>query len=185
MYENAPTPVPVTQGTVPRVFDPFSLSPAPTVTQCPPPRPDLREPSPLSLRYGLTLPSAAATPSVAQESAEIMCDIHGVGAEMVEPALDLVYELAAHACRFTAAGQVIHLALRCTGSAFEVTVHDAHAAHAHRHLAAVCDWRRATSLVDVRKLVEHHKGGWGYGAAAPYAAGTCTWGTIPYAREAA
>ncbi|WP_223291068.1 ATP-binding protein [Streptomyces avicenniae] len=183
MYDNASIPTPVTHGPgshAPHLVAPFPLYSAPRFGQCPPPAPDLAEPSPTNLLYALTLPSASGTPDVAQESAEVMFDIHGVEDELLDPSLRLVHELAIHACRFTGAGQMIHLALRRTRAAFEITAHDMHAAHTHRHLAAVCDKRRTSSLAEVRDLVDKRLGAWGYAPACPPAAGTSTWATLPH-----
>ncbi|GAA1927078.1 hypothetical protein GCM10009716_38930 [Streptomyces sodiiphilus] len=191
MPENAfapgPTPHSVTRHTPPTgqagfaphtTVAPFFPQAVPRFTQCPPPPPDLTEPSPANLVYGMTLPSATATPSVAQESAEIMLDVHAVEEAAVDPMLLLVYELTAHACRFTSAGEMVHLVVRLVEGAFQVTVHDTHAAHTHRVLATMCDRRRRSSLTDVRELVEKHQGAWGFGSAHPPAVGVCTWATL-------
>ncbi|MEU7044715.1 ATP-binding protein [Streptomyces varsoviensis] len=197
MLQNAPTPVPAkpvpTCGTPsstwagngapsgllpPAVVAPFAFQSVPRFVQCPPPPPDLAEPSPAKLVYGLTLPSACETPTVAQEAAEVMFEVHGVEEELMDPALLLVYELTVHACRFTGAGELVQVVLRRDGNVLQVTAHDTHAPHAHRRLAIACDERRKVSLSDVCELSERHQGAWGFGAAYPPAAGVCTWATL-------
>ncbi|MGW2084633.1 hypothetical protein [Streptomyces sp. NPDC001880] len=84
---------------------PYALQVASRITQCPPPPPDLREPSASHFVYGLTLPSATGTPLIAHETADAVLDVHEVEEELVEPALELVHELAIHACRFTGRGR--------------------------------------------------------------------------------
>ncbi|MFE7118385.1 ATP-binding protein [Streptomyces sp. NPDC057654] len=160
------------------VVAPFAFQAVPRFTQCPPPPPDLKEPSRAKLVYGLTLPSASETPTVVQEAAEVMLEVHGVEEELMDPALLLVYELTVHACRFTGAGELVQVVIRRDGDAFQVTAHDTHAPHAHRRLAAACDERRRGSLSDVRELSERHHGEWGFGTAYPPAAGVCTWATL-------
>ena len=157
---------------------PFALQAASRVTQCPPPPPDLTEPSADHLVYGLTLPSAVGTPVVSQEAAEVVLDVHSVEEELVEPMLALVHELTLHACRFTGAGEMIHLVLRRTGDIFQAVVHDTHAPHTHPRLADQCAERRKVSLAVVRELSERHHGEWGFAAAQPPAAGVCTWATL-------
>nr|WP_251076393.1 ATP-binding protein [Streptomyces benahoarensis] len=162
---------------------PFALQAASGVTQCPPPPPDLGEPSATRFVYGLTLPSAAATPVVAQEAAETILDVHGVEDELIEPTLALVHELTLHACRFTGAGEMVHLVLRRTDGVLQAMAHDTHAPHFHPRLAGQCVERRKVSLTAVRELSESHRGGWGFAAAQPPAAGVCTWATLVHAPQ--
>ena len=157
---------------------PFALQAASRVSQCPPPPSDLAEPSASHFVYGLTLPSAVGTPVVAQETVEIVLDVHGVEDELVEPMLALVHELAIHACRFTGAGEMIHLVLRRTDDTLQAVVHDTHALHAHPRLADQCAERRKVSLAVVRELSARHHGEWGFAAAQPPASGVCTWVTL-------
>jgi hypothetical protein len=162
---------------------PFALPSPAKITQCPPPPPDLREPGPQNLLYGLTLPSAVATPTIAQETAELIFDVHDTAEKLIDPALLLVRELVAYACRFTGRGEQIHLGLRQAEDTLQVTVFDTHTAHTHPILAAACDKRRETALAAVPKLVEAHLGTWGFGAAYPPSAGTCTWATLIHSPE--
>ncbi|MEV7868070.1 ATP-binding protein [Streptomyces sp. NPDC088124] len=151
----------------------------PRLTQCPPPLQDLGEPNPGNLLYGLTLPSAIASPAVAREAAEVILDVHGVADALIDPALHLVRELVGYACRFTGAGEQVRLSLRHDlGGALRITVHDTHAAHAHPRLAEVCDGRRLDALDGVPGLVESHRGGWGFTSARHPGAGTRTWATL-------
>ncbi|MFC9424878.1 ATP-binding protein [Streptomyces sp. NPDC056987] len=154
----------------------------PRFAQCPPLPQDPEEPVPGNLGYGLALPSAVATPAIAREAAEVILDVHCVADALIDPALRLVRELVAYACRFTASGEQVHLALHHDPEgALRITVHDTHAVHTHPRLAAVCDERRLDALEGVPGLVEAHHGSWGFGAAHRFAGagrgsgvGTCT-----------
>ncbi|MFE6598866.1 ATP-binding protein [Streptomyces albidoflavus] len=146
---------------------PYALQVASRITQCPPPPPDLREPSPSHFVYGLTLPSAGATPLIAPEMADAVLDVHEVEDELVGSALELVHELAVHACRFTGAGEMIHLVLRCLGGVLQVVAHDTHTPHPNSRLARQCAERRRVSLAAVRELVEGRGGECGFAAAHP------------------
>jgi hypothetical protein len=126
----------------------------------------------------LTLPSATATPLIAHEAADAVLDVHEVEEELVEPALELVHELAIHACRFTGAGEMIHLVLRRFDGVLQVVVHDTHAPHLNSRLAGQCAERRRVSLAAVRELAERRGGECGFAAAHPPATGVCTWASI-------
>ncbi|MFJ1595488.1 ATP-binding protein [Streptomyces sp. NPDC088261] len=161
-----------------RAFAAFSPYAVPQYSQCPPPPPDLGEPGPQNLRYGLTLPSAVATPAVAIEAAEAILDAHDAEDELIEPVLLLVGELVVYACRFTGAGEQIHLSLCGTEEALQVAVYDTHAAHRHRLMAAACDSLRVAALAAVPELVKAHHGTWGFGAGYQSGGGTCTWAAL-------
>ena len=162
----------------PGVATPYPLQAVPRWTQCPPPGTDVREPNARNLAYGLTFPSALATPAIAQSVALFILDVHGLDERLLDTALVLVHELASYACRFTGAGEHIHLGLGHSGGALQVTVFDTHAVHAHPRIAAVCDDRRRTALARIPALVEDHHGSWGFGSAHYPSAGTCTWATL-------
>lgn len=157
---------------------PYALQVASRITQCPPPPPDLREPAASHFVYGLTLPSATATPLIAHEAADAVLDVHEVEDELIEPALELVHELAVHACRFTGAGEMIHLVLRRSDGVLQVVVHDTHTPHLNSRLAGQCAERRRVSLTAVRELAERRGGECGFAAAHPPATGMCTWASI-------
>ncbi|MFD4235847.1 ATP-binding protein [Streptomyces sp. NPDC058542] len=157
---------------------PYALQVASRITQCPPPPPDLRDPAASPFAYGLTLPSAAATPLIAHETADAVLDVHEVEAELVEPALELVHELAIHACRFTGAGEMIHLVLRRFDGVLQVVAHDTHTPHLNSRLARQCAERRRVSLTAVRELAEGRGCECGFAAAHPPATGVCTWVSI-------
>ncbi|WP_405394567.1 ATP-binding protein [Streptomyces gougerotii] len=157
---------------------PYALQVASRITQCPPPPPDLREPAASPFVYGLALPSATATPLIAHEAADAVLDVHEVEDGLVEPALELVHELAVHACRFTGAGEMIHLVLRRSDGVLQVVAHDTHAPHFNSRLARQCAERRRVSLTVVRELAEGRGGECGFAAAHPPATGVCTWASI-------
>ncbi|MFI1186385.1 ATP-binding protein [Streptomyces californicus] len=157
---------------------PYALQVTSRITQCPPPPPDLREPDAAHFVYGLTLPSAGATPLIAAEAAEIVLDVHEVEGAIVEPALGMVHELAVHACRFTGAGEMIHLVLRRFDGVLQVVTHDTHTPHLNSRLAGQCAERRRVSLTEVRELAERWGGECGFTAAHPPATGVCTWASI-------
>ncbi|WP_327259738.1 ATP-binding protein [Streptomyces sp. NBC_01240] len=165
------------------VGSPFALQAPSRVTQCPPPPPDLGEPSASRFVYGLTLPSATGTPLIAHEAAEAVLDVHGVEDELIEPALALVHELTVHACCFTGAGEMVHLVLRRSDGILQVVAHDTHAPHFTPRLAGQCIERRKVSLAVVRELSERYQGEWGFAAAQPPAAGVCTWATLVHAPQ--
>ncbi|WBB59427.1 ATP-binding protein [Streptomyces sp. WMMC500] len=157
---------------------PYALCAGPAVTQCPPPPPDLGEPSAACFVYGLTLPSAAWAPVVAYQAAEAVLDVHGAADGLVEPTLGLVHELAVHACRFTGAGEMVHLVLRRSDGVLHVVAYDTHTPHLNSRLAAQCAERRRVSLAVVRELAEGRGGEWGFAASHPPAPGVCTWASI-------
>ncbi|MFD3412098.1 ATP-binding protein [Streptomyces cyaneofuscatus] len=157
---------------------PYTLQVAPRITQCPPPPPDLGEPSASHFVYGLTLPSATAAPLIAHEAADVVLDVHEVEDGLVEPALELVHELTVHACRFTGAGEMIHLVIRRFDGILQVVVHDTHTPHLNSRLAGQCAERRRVSLTAVRELAERCGGECGFAAAHPPATGVCTWASI-------
>ncbi|AUH42135.1 ATP-binding protein [Streptomyces sp. CMB-StM0423] len=160
---------------------PYALQSAPAITRCPPPPPDLGGPSASHFAYGLTLPSATGTPVIAHDSAGAVLDVHGVEDELIDPALSLVHELAVHACRFTGAGEMVHLVLRRSdGGALQVVAYDTHTPHLNSRLAGQCAERRRVSLATVRELTEAGGGEWGFAASHPPAAGVCTWATIAH-----
>jgi hypothetical protein len=160
---------------------PYALQSAPAIIHCPPPPPDLGEPAASHFVYGLTLPSATGTPVIAHEATEAVLDVHGVEDELVEPALGLVHELTVHACRFTGAGEMVHLVLRRSdGGAIQAVAYDTHTPHLNSRLAAQCAERRRVSLAAVRELTDRHGGESGFAASHPPAAGVCTWATIAY-----
>ncbi|MGC5343875.1 ATP-binding protein [Streptomyces sp. DT171] len=199
MLESASTPVPAAHGSVsgaptgtvarqvpsrggprldqapPIVFAPLGLRAVPRFTQCPPPLLDLAEPDAGNLAYEMALPSAAVSPAIARETAEVILDAHLLDEKVIGSALLLVHELVSYACRFTGAGEQVHLALRSVEGGLQVTVYDTHAAHSHPRLAAFCDERRRAALERIPELVEAHLGAWGFGATYPPGAGTCTW----------
>jgi hypothetical protein len=152
------------------------LDPSASFTRCPPPL-ALAEPHPSNLTYSLTLPSATATPAIAHEIAEIVLDTHGV-ADLMEPALLLVRELTAYACRFTTAGEEIYLGLRQCENTLRLTVFDSHPRHRHPRLLASCDALRRATLRLTPKLVSTHHGTWGFRPAQHPGAGTSTWATL-------
>jgi hypothetical protein len=145
-------------------------------TQCPPPA-GLDEPQPGNLACSLTLPTLAATPAIAHEVAETVLDIHGLG-ELIEPALLVVRELAAYACRFTAAGGEVYLNIRQRDDTLRLTVFDTHPRHTQPQLLARCDEQRRATLTLTPKVVNAHHGTWGFRAAQHPSAGTRTWATL-------
>ncbi|MFI6702774.1 ATP-binding protein [Streptomyces sp. NPDC050509] len=165
MPESETTPVSTTSG------------PTPGVPECPPPLPGLGEPSPGSLVYGLTLPAGLASPAVAREIAELVLDVHEME-RLIDPALVVVRELVAYACRFSGDGADVHLALRQREDTLRVTVYDTHAAHPQPRLAALCDERRRSALSRTPDVVAAHRGAWGFRAAECPGAGTWTWATL-------
>nr|WP_243741339.1 ATP-binding protein [Streptomyces sp. 8K308] len=134
------------------------------------------QPRPDNLTYALTLPAAAATPAIAHEAAETILDIHELD-DLMEPALLLVRELTAYACRFTAPGEAIHLNLRHHENALRLTVFDTHPRHAS------CERLRYAALPLTPRLTTNHHGTWGISATQHPATGTRTFATLVNVRR--
>jgi hypothetical protein len=149
-------------------------------TECPPALLDVGEPGPENLAYGMTLPSAGATPGVAQEAVATILDVHGTAEKLIESCLVLVHELVAYACLFTGAGEQVQLALCHEGEALRFTVYDTHPPHTHPLLGALCDERRRAALLGVPELVETHRGTWGFCPPHYPGTGTSTWATLTH-----
>ncbi|MEV0118651.1 hypothetical protein AB0H77_36300 [Streptomyces sp. NPDC050844] len=75
-----------------------------TLTICPT-RSDHSAPTPDTLAYSLTLPSALTTPAIARAATRTVLAAHGLAA-LAAPATQIVAELTATACQFSAAAEV-------------------------------------------------------------------------------
>ncbi|MEV7872128.1 ATP-binding protein [Streptomyces sp. NPDC088124] len=164
---------------------PVSTTTGPILTgvpDCPPQLPELGEPSPGSLAYSLTLPAGLAGPAVAWEVAELVLDVHEMEG-LIDPALVVVRELVAYACRFSGDGADVHLALRQRADTLHISVYDTHAVHPLPRLAALCEERRRAALPRTPDVVAAYRGTWGFHAAQCPRAGTWTWATLVHSRR--
>ncbi|MFJ2114067.1 ATP-binding protein [Streptomyces sp. NPDC087850] len=153
-------------------------------TQCPPPPPDIDDPCPGNLAYGLTLPSALVSPAIARETAELVLDAHGFG-DLSGAALRVVHELAVYACHFTPGGQDVHLTLCYRDHGLRIAVYDTHRPHTHPRLAEACTNRRHAQLRDLLRLAETHEGAWGIETIDYPGAATRTWFTLAHTPDEA
>ncbi|MFJ3498618.1 ATP-binding protein [Streptomyces sp. NPDC086091] len=132
--------------------------------------------SPAELAYGVTLPAAPRSPGVARAVARLVLPAHGL-AEVIDPAVQVVSELTACACRFSASE--VYLSLRCREDTLRVTVYYSHARHANVRLGAACDLHRRMSLRVLDRVVRACRGEWGIGGDRSSGAGTRMWANLP------
>lgn len=149
----------------------------PDVTACPT-RADASAPTPDTLAYSLTLPSALTSPAIARTLTRTVLTAHGLAA-LVDPATQAVAELAATACTFSATAEV-YLSLRFREGTLRVIAYDSHPRHTHPRLAAACDVRRRAALRLLACVARACEGDWGFGEAREPGGGTRMWATVPY-----
>jgi hypothetical protein len=101
---------------------------------------------------------------------------HGL-ADLTDAALQVVSELTACACRFTASD--VYVSLRYRDGALRTVLHDGHPRHAHPRLAAACDGRRRAGLRVLACVVRACAGEWGFGDAREPGGGTRMWAVVP------
>ncbi|MFD4634673.1 ATP-binding protein [Streptomyces sp. NPDC058284] len=148
-----------------------------TPTICPS-RGDHSAPTPDTLAYSLTLPSALTSPAIARVATPTVLAAHGLAA-LVNPATQIAAELTATACRFSAAAEV-YVSLRFRDGTLRVIVYDSHPRHTHPRLAAACDVRRRAALRLLACVARACEGDWGFGEAREPGVGTRMWATVPY-----
>lgn len=147
------------------------------MTTCPT-RSDHSAPTPDTLAYGLTLPSALTSPAIARAATRTVLTVHGLAA-LADPATQLVAELTATACQFSATAE-IYLSLRFREGTLRVIVYDSHPSHTHPRLTAACDARRRAALRLLACVARACEGDWGFGEAREPGGGTRMWATVPY-----
>ncbi|MFI8948775.1 ATP-binding protein [Streptomyces sp. NPDC053750] len=130
-----------------------------------------------TLTYSLTLPAAPQSPAVARAATRTILRAHGLEG-MTEPAVQVMSELVACACRFTPTAEV-YVALRYRDDALRVILYDGHARHTHPRLAAACDARRRSALRVMACVVRACSGDWGFGDARQPGGGTRMWAVLP------
>lgn len=138
---------------------------------------DPSRPTPETLRYSLTLPTALASPALARATAGAVLRAHGL-TDMLDPALQAVSELTATACQFTESPDY-YLSLRYRSGTLRVIVYDSHPRHTQPNLAAACDTRRRASLRVLACVCRACEGDWGFGASREPGGGTRMWATLP------
>ncbi|MEU7643439.1 ATP-binding protein [Streptomyces huasconensis] len=156
--------------------------PMPDLTACPT-RTDVTAPTPNTLAYSLTLPSALTSPAIARALTRAALTAHGLAA-LVDPATQVVGELTGAACMFSATPEM-YLSLRFREGDLRVIAYDSHPRHTHPRLAAACDARRRTALRLLACVARACEGDWGFGEAREPGGGTRMWATVPYGGGAA
>ncbi|MGX1544557.1 ATP-binding protein [Streptomyces adustus] len=136
-----------------------------------------------ALAYSPTFPAAPQAPSIARAATRVILRAHGL-ADVVEPAVQVVNELATCACRFAQSAEV-YVSLRYRDGALRVILYDGHPRHTHPRLAAACDTRRHSALRVPACVVRACGGDWGFGAAREPASGTRMWAVLPRATATA
>ncbi|GHF90920.1 ATP-binding protein [Streptomyces thermodiastaticus] len=153
--------------------------PASATSACTPVEPIASPPTPDTLAYSLTLPAALRTPAIVRATLRTVLPAHGLD-DISAAAIQVASDLAACACRFTAAPE-IYFRLRFRDEALRLVLYDAHPRHTHTHLAAACDARRRSMLRLAACVVRACGGDWGFGAAREPGGGTRTWAVLPRA----
>ncbi|MFJ8670962.1 ATP-binding protein [Streptomyces sp. NPDC093589] len=148
------------------------------VSVCPHPLDTRTPPVPETLTYGLTTPAALISPAIARHATHVILEAHGLR-DVTTAALQVVGELTACACRFTASEDV-YLALRYRDDSLRVFLYDAHPRHTHRRLAAACDARRRSALLLLACVVRDCRGEWGFGTSPGPGEGTRMWAVLPH-----
>ncbi|MFF4401757.1 ATP-binding protein [Streptomyces sp. NPDC001480] len=153
--------------------------PANVTTCLPPPSTDPlpTPPTPETLAYSLTLPAAPQTPAIARTAVRTILQVHDLG-DLTDPAVQVVSELTACACRFTPSAE-IYVSLRYRDAALRVILYDGHPRHTHPRLAAACDTRRRAALRVLACVVRACEGDWGFGEAREPGGGTRMWAVLP------
>ncbi|WP_415953996.1 ATP-binding protein [Streptomyces sp. KLOTTS4A1] len=135
-------------------------------------------PTPETLAYSLTLPAALSSPSLARATSRTFLEAHALH-ELTEPALLAITELAACACKFTAA-PTIYLSLRYRDQALRITLYDDDPVPAHPRLAQAQAARRRTSLNLLNCIIRTCHGSWGIAEAEDPTPGTRMWASLPH-----
>ncbi|MFJ9406115.1 hypothetical protein [Streptomyces sp. NPDC101393] len=99
------------------------------VSVCPHPLDTRTPPVPETLTYGLTIPAALISPAIARHATHVILEAHGLH-DVTTAALQVVGELTACACRFTASEDVYPCAALSGRLAARVPVRRASAAYA-------------------------------------------------------
>ncbi|MGW2642562.1 ATP-binding protein [Streptomyces sp. NPDC001348] len=134
-------------------------------------------PAPETLAYSLTLPATPRTPAIARTAVRTILQVHGLG-DVTDPAVQVVSELTACACRFTPSA-AIYVSLRYRDAALRVSLYDGHPRHTNPRLATACDTRRRAALRVLACVVRACEGDWGFGEAREPGGGTRMWAVLP------
>lgn len=151
-----------------------------TVTTCqaePVPTP-YAAPAPYALSYSLTLPGELYSAAVARRTVASVLRTHNLG-PLVPAAAQVTGELMA-AGWHSSPGDGLYLSVRYRDDLLRLIVYDAHGAHPHPRLAALCEARRRGHLRVLAAVVRDCEGEWGFGPAREPGGGTRTWATLPY-----
>ncbi|MER6519045.1 ATP-binding protein [Streptomyces sp. NPDC001553] len=135
-------------------------------------------PSPSALSYSLTLPGEPYSAALARRTVASVLRTHRLDA-LVAAAAQVTGELMA-AGWHSSPGDGLYLSVRYRDDSLRLIVYDAHAAHPHPPLAALCEARRRGHLRVLAALVRDCEGEWGFGPAREPGGGTRTWATLPY-----
>ncbi|MGW0362510.1 ATP-binding protein [Streptomyces sp. NPDC002990] len=156
-----------------------------TVTTCQAAEPapaSYAPPSPYALSYSLTLPGEPYSAAVARRTVASVLRTHHLD-PLVPAAAQATAELMA-AGWHSSPGTDLYLSVRYRDDSLRLIVYDAHGAHAHPRLAALCEARRRSNLRVLAAVVRDSRGEWGFGQAREPGGGTRSWATLPYRVDA-
>lgn len=134
-------------------------------------------PSPAALSYSLTLPGEPYSAAVARRAVAEVLRTHRLGG-LVPVAAQVTAELMA-AGWHSGPGEDLYLSVRYRDGSLRLIVYDAHPAHPHPRLAALCDARRRGDLRVLAAVVRDGDGEWGFGPAREPGGGTRSWAVLP------
>ncbi len=130
------------------------------------------------LSCSMTLPASPRSAGIARQA--VRAALHAYALDPLEPtAVQAASELLGSAWRMDPYGE-LYLSVRFRDDELRVIVYDAHPAHTHPRLAALCEARRRSTLRVFSALVRDHGGNWGLGPSREPGGGTRTWATLPH-----
>ncbi|MFF4487199.1 ATP-binding protein [Streptomyces sp. NPDC001544] len=133
--------------------------------------------TPETLAYSFTLPASPQTAAIARTAVRTILQVHDLG-DLTDPAVQVVSELTACACRFTPSAE-IYVSLRYRDAALRVSLFDGHPRHINPRLATACDTRRRAALRVLACVVRACEGDWDFGEAREPGGGTRMWAVLP------
>ncbi|MFI6939409.1 ATP-binding protein [Streptomyces sp. NPDC050418] len=135
-------------------------------------------PTPETLAYSLTLPAALSSPGLARTASRTFLEAHALH-DLTDPALLALTELAACACKFTAAPR-IYVSLRYRDASLRITLYDDDPVPSSPPLARARASRRRASLHLLNCVIRTCRGTWGITEAEDPTPGTRMWASLPH-----